>query len=216
MKKLISILVLFTSLALTSCATSKSYALETPKIRIESFPKIGEIHTKELGNSLVSEFYVEQAEFIVLKQIPKAKSFNLNFTEDKFKFQGYDKMGRLYYNSLSSGVLLMPNNKLMAIHYTLSDRFAKYQLKEQVEFERVYEDVESEKNFVQEFLYNGKSGNTLKFSYREFKNDLIRPAFTQELQYDISESDTIGFKSLKIQIISATNTNVQYKILNSF
>src|SRR5690625_5596064 len=141
---------------------------------------------------------------------------NINLKESKFKYQGYDKMGRLYYNSPTSGVLLMPNNELMAINYTLSNRFAKYKLKEQVDFELVYEDIESDKNFVQEFLYNGKSGNTLKFSYREFNNDLIRPAFTQELQYDISESDTIGFKSLRIQILNATNTEVEYRLLNSF
>lgn len=216
MKTSISFLTFFILLFSISCVTTPQYVLEEPKIRIESFPKIGEIHKKELGNSLVSEYYVEQAEFIVLNEIPSARAFNINLKESKFKFQGYDKMGRLYYNSPTSGVLLMPNNELMAINYTLSNRFAKYKLKEQVDFELVYEDIESDKNFVQEFLYNGKSGNTLKFSYREFNNDLIRPAFTQELQYDISESDTIGFKSLRIQILNATNTEVEYRLLHSF
>ena len=48
--------------------------------------------------------------------------------------------------------------------------------------------------FKQEFIYNGKINNALKFIYRECISDFARPAFTQELQYDITESNIIGFK----------------------
>jgi hypothetical protein len=67
-----------------------------------------------------------------------------------------------------------------------------------------------------QLIYNGKSGNTIKFSYREFINDTARPAFSQDLQYDLSESNVIGFKGMRIEVIKATNTNITYKILNDF
>ena len=71
-------------------------------------------------------------------------------------------------------------------------------------------------SFIQEFLYNGRVDNALKFVYREFSGDLARPAFTQEIQYDLDQSNTIGFKSLRIEIIEATNTNITFKVLQTF
>lgn len=68
------------------------------------------------------------------------------------------------------------------------------------------------KCFKQEFIYNGKVNNSLKFIYREYKNDMARPAFTQELQYDLNEGNIIGFKGLRIEILKSTNTNIEYKV----
>jgi len=70
--------------------------------------------------------------------------------------------------------------------------------------------------FIQEFIYNGRVNNALKFVYREFSGDYIKPAFTQEIQYDLNSSDTIGFKSLRIKIIEATNTEIKYILENNF
>ncbi len=70
--------------------------------------------------------------------------------------------------------------------------------------------------FKQEFIYNGKANNSIKFIYREYVRDMARPAFNQELQYDLNESKIIGFKGLRIEIIEATNTNISYKILSNF
>lgn len=67
--------------------------------------------------------------------------------------------------------------------------------------------------FRKDFMYNGRVGNSLKFTYREFVNDLARPAFTQDLQYDLTESDIIGFRDARIKITDATNTSLKYKVL---
>lgn len=71
-------------------------------------------------------------------------------------------------------------------------------------------------SFQQELLYNGKVGNSVKFMYRELSNDVMRPAFSQEIQYDLNESKTIGFKGVRIEVVEATNTYLKYKILKSF
>ncbi len=54
-------------------------------------------------------------------------------------------------------------------------------------------DVESD-SFRQELIYNGRDDNEVRFLYRELTEDLLRPAFTQEVQYDLEQSDVIGFK----------------------
>jgi len=55
--------------------------------------------------------------------------------------------------------------------------------------------------YKQEFIFNGKVGNNLKFVYREYINDMARPAFNQDLQYDLNESSVVGFKGLRLEII---------------
>lgn len=52
--------------------------------------------------------------------------------------------------------------------------------------------------FRQELIYNGRSGDTIKFLYREFTNDYARPPFSQEVQYDLKDGMVIGFKGVRI------------------
>ena len=70
--------------------------------------------------------------------------------------------------------------------------------------------------FQQELIYNGRHEDNIKFLYRELSNDLMRPAFTQDIQYDLKESNTIGFKGVRIEIIEATNRYIKYRVSKSF
>lgn len=70
--------------------------------------------------------------------------------------------------------------------------------------------------FQQELLYVGKAGSIVKFLYREFISEQARPAFTQEAQYDLRDGVTVGFKNARIEIITATNTNITYRVLSHF
>ncbi len=45
---------------------------------------------------------------------------------------------------------------------------------------------------------------------------MARPSFTQELVYDINESNIIGFRGLRIEVLNTTNTNIEYRILSYF
>lgn len=65
-------------------------------------------------------------------------------------------------------------------------------------------------------IYNGKSGQTLHITYREFSEDQARPAFDQELSYNLSEGNIIGFRGMQIEIITATNSSIQFKITQGF
>lgn len=70
-------------------------------------------------------------------------------------------------------------------------------------------------SFVRELIYTGIAKNTITVVYREFSNDLARPAFTQDLKYDLSEGNVIGFKGARFQVIKATNTEIRYKVLKN-
>ncbi len=66
------------------------------------------------------------------------------------------------------------------------------------------------------FIYNGKSGNTVKFTYREFSNNQARPEHTQDIQYDLSDSNIIGFQEMRMQILKTSNSSITYKIIKGF
>lgn len=74
--------------------------------------------------------------------------------------------------------------------------------------------VEGEGGYKMEFIYNGKSKDSIKIQYREFKNDLARPSFYQDLSYDLSESMIVGFREMKIEVIEATNSHITFKVLS--
>jgi hypothetical protein len=67
-------------------------------------------------------------------------------------------------------------------------------------------------------LYQGKSENKIKISFREFKDDMARPAFTQDIEYELEKDGTsiIGFKGLRIEVLKATNTDITYKVVKDY
>lgn len=48
--------------------------------------------------------------------------------------------------------------------------------------------------------------------YRELKDDMARPAFTQQLQYEAAPNAVIGHQGARFRIISATNTEATYEV----
>lgn len=85
-------------------------------------------------------------------------------------------------------------------------------------FERVENGTEREEiylkgSFSYSILYNGKDGNGIKLQYREYKDDMARVAFYQDLTYDLKESKIIRFRNFKLEILKATNEGIEYKVL---
>ncbi|MFT5644441.1 MAG: hypothetical protein ACI83P_001997 [Janthinobacterium sp.] len=61
------------------------------------------------------------------------------------------------------------------------------------------------------------SGNILRLSFREYINDMARPSYFQDVTYDIPSFPTeITFKTVKLQVLSAGNNGIRYKILSGF
>ena len=56
----------------------------------------------------------------------------------------------------------------------------------------------------------------LTLGYREFSNDKARPAFNNDVEYDLNSSKIIGYKGARIEVIEADNQNITYKVLSNF
>ena len=76
--------------------------------------------------------------------------------------------------------------------------------------------VLSEDSFQQTLIYSGKVGNKINIGYREFSNSHARPAFNNDVEYDLNESKVIGYKGAKIEVIEANNQFIKYKVMQNF
>lgn len=86
----------------------------------------------------------------------------------------------------------------------------------------------NQEDFQKELVYTGVSGKVVSLLYREYVAvsfgvysgyqavSLARPAFTQELKYDLSESTIIGFKGARFEVLSADNLGITFKLLRQF
>lgn len=128
--------------------------------------------------------------------------------------QNCSKDGRFWGIGVS---LNNPDEIYPVLVASLGGAFAKmknYDIKKNV---KLTEEVSLCDNcYRQEFIYNGKKGNVVSFIYREFLGNIARPSFFQNLEYDISESEIIGFKGLRLKIVKTSNTSIDYEILEAF
>lgn len=74
----------------------------------------------------------------------------------------------------------------------------------------------SDDSFQQTLIYSGKVGSKIRIGYREFSNSIARPAFNNDVDYDLNESRTIGYKGARLEIIEATNEYIKYRVLVNF
>ena len=65
-------------------------------------------------------------------------------------------------------------------------------------------------------IYSGRVGDKIKAGYREFSNNLARPAFNNDVEYDLRESSVIGYKGARIEVVEATNEHIKYKVIQNF
>ena len=69
----------------------------------------------------------------------------------------------------------------------------------------------------QSLYYGGIDHNVIQVSYREFdlsdKGSYARSSFNQELKYDLGQSDTITFRSLKIKVHKADQAMINFTVI---
>jgi hypothetical protein len=95
----------------------------------------------------------------------------------------------------------------------LNSGFAAIYKVDKIDFEKTQIEQWGRESFKRELVYSGVSQNTISIRYREFKDDMARPAFTEDLKYDLSQGDIIGYNGARFQILKATNIGIRFKVL---
>ena len=88
--------------------------------------------------------------------------------------------------------------------------------KEKENYKEEKRSVVYENSVQQTLIYSGRIGSRIRFGYREFSNNLARPAFSNDVEYDLMESRTIAYKGAMIEVIEATNQHIKYIVKKNF
>lgn len=76
--------------------------------------------------------------------------------------------------------------------------------------------ITRQNDFQRILIYNGKVGNKINIGYREFNKDFSRPAYSNNVEYDLSDSKFIRYKGAEIEILNVTNQYIEYKVISNF
>lgn len=68
-------------------------------------------------------------------------------------------------------------------------------------------------SFQKQLIYSGLSQTTATVLYREMADAVARPAYNQELKYELSKGQTIGYQRARFEILDANNTSIRYRVL---
>lgn len=71
-------------------------------------------------------------------------------------------------------------------------------------------------SFKRVFLFQGATADSLRFSYREFKDDMARPAFTEELSIPREPFPAmIMLKDLQIEVQNVSGMGLTYRVVKA-
>jgi hypothetical protein len=223
-------------MSIQGCATTsenlkRTYTPTYYSPSISDYPAIGEIKTVEVGESLVSKDKQTTIPAIDIEQVIEHQAenigteFKLTALPGRYVEKGKDGFGK-YYQAIegkmlengrplsSCGIYVTDSDLQKTEFYCLTSTNAPLSYpKDGIPFTKSLHQTRDELSFKKELVYTGISKNVISILYKEFKDDMARPAFSQDLKYDLSESKTVGYRGARFEIIKATNQGLTYKTL---
>ena len=220
-KIVVCILLLVAIILISSCATLPQMNITIiPNKTIHSLqPTIGIENEVFIGETLIKEgTYPEQISIFLSSEYGKIR-FNGYHHSGEYKCIGTADEYKLYQGTIINDTgLSRTYSQIVENNEGICYRKLDYGLKLLPKSEytkKKYADKSSD-NFEQNLVYTGREGNILKFSYREFYNDMARASYTMDVTYDLSKDNIIRFKSASLEIIKADNQSITYKLLSGF
>jgi hypothetical protein len=225
-RKSISISIIFT-FVLTACATPKhNYQAATTNI---SEPPLNSINTKQVGDEMLKQgkFREHDALYVTSQLKPHwaytvFPGYYLKSGEDEsnehYRIGGAgEESGYIEKAALADSyksLLLKKDTGVLCVVTVFNATACFNNITDG--FEKVKKPITTQDTIQRTLIYSGKSGNKINVGYREFSGNIARPAFSNNVEYDLEESKQIGYKGALLEIIEATNTFIKYKVLSNF
>ena len=213
-----------TSILVTGCATPDfNYRPDTTNI---SQPPLNQLITSYVGDTMLRQGkYTEHEAIYITEKIDVGWAYDL--LPGYYLKKGEDKQTETFYpgggdesGHITKAALADPWSAVMT--HKQKDKicvitvFNATSCKKAARYERRKKPVLTHDSFQQTLIYSGKVGTKINISYREFSNSLARPAFNNDVEYDLSSSPTIGYKGARITVLKATNEYIKYRVLSNF
>ena len=173
-------------------------------------PPLNDVSTKEVGESMYEKFNLYDIQTEINQKILDTE-FNKKY--DLLLWSQND-----YKVICEKNICLLDiDKKNIFSHYVIKNESQIFPLDKPFAYKPSSDKV-SQDSFKYQALYQGKIGNKIKISFREFSNDMSRPAFTQDIEYELegNKPTIIGFKGLRIEVIKASNQNITYSVIKDY
>lgn len=210
--------VLFASVMLLSgCAVKYNPVVNRPTL-IDT-PPVGEIATAQIGDYLLQKGEIVEEDVLVLRVPVDGALYDvLPGSYPQFGFSGEEKfyhpagIVKSGFADPFMGLSTRPQNPgQLCVVTTFSARVCY-----DATFEVAKQASARTASFQQTLIYNGRVGNKINVGYREFSNSMARPAFNNNVEYDLSVSSTIGYKGATLEVIKADNSSITYRVVRTF
>ncbi|UIP29001.1 hypothetical protein [Photobacterium sp. TLY01] len=200
-----------------------NYRAETTEI---SEPPIGSVNIAYVGDILLKQGKYAEHDAIYLHEMVSI-GWSYDLLPGYYIKKGEDHNSETYMpsNDSESGsinkaalsdpwqAIMVYKNKPTVCIITAINAMA---CEQNVKFEREKKPVLSSNSFQQTLIYSGKVGNKINIGYREFSNNHARPAFNNDVEYDLNSSKLIGYKGARVEVIDASNELIKYKVIRNF
>ena len=215
MKNIFAILI---SGLLFGCATVQYNGGQTFKKFID-VPKAGEVTTAFVGDHMVQKGYIVEEKVLVVEKLIDGGYYDI--PPNEYKQIGYDEVDEFFSSSGIKESLWADPDEALAVEIgqnktirVISIYGGEYPYEGEFSLQKRL--AARSNSFQQTLIYNGRIGNKINIGYRELSNDYARPAFNNDVEYDLSASNIIGYKGAKIEVIEADNSSITYKLLRNF
>ncbi len=215
MKKILCLAFVF---VITGCTTVQYNGAETLLKEVD-YPELGKVVTVYVGDHLVQKGTTSEEDILVVHKTIDGVAYDI--PAKKYSQIGFDDEQDFYSAvGVINGPLTDPIQAL-ALKRTLDAELCVITVYGgsacyEGEYERKKQLSERGNSFQQTLIYSGRVGNKINVSYREFSNNTARPAFNNDVEYDLSSSNTIGYKGALIEVIKADNSSITYKLIRNF
>lgn len=200
----------------------------TPQRTEISEPPLDTVVTAQIGDAMLRQGTYGEYDAIFLRNDVSVGTFGAyTFTRGYYLKKGEDEKSEYYLPSggpdsgqVRKGALNDPFQVIRVDRNT--GRFCAVTVfnvevcTDRIDYERKKLPSASPDSFQQTLIYSGKVGNKINVGYREFSNNSARPAFNNDVEYDLSSSKSIGYKGAKIEVIEATNEYIKYRVIQNF
>lgn len=223
MKKLL--LLTLPIIGMVGCATPLTNY--TPTAKRISQPPLGSVNTAKLGEELLTQGNIVEREalyFATAQKMGMGRTIQSGYFPKQGESEQYIQYsvssevgaGKIIdgtFNDPSQGLVLRKADKAICV-FTIYSMILD--CRNGLNYETKNWESANADSFQQTLIYNGKVGNKINIGYREFSGNMVRPAFSNEVEYDLSESKKIGYKEALLEILEANNQQIKYKVLSNF
>ena len=208
---------------LSACATPVYNYV--PKTIAVSEPPIGVISTSRIGDAMLMQGQYREHEALY---IPSARKVGVAYTlqpgyylkdgeaesTEFFSPRGEEagRIDKIFVADRSKAV--MARNKRTEL--CIVSVYNNYTCEPIGDVEWVKRPVLAQDAFQRTLIYNGKVGARINIAYRESSNNLSRPAFNNNVEYDLSDSNRIAYQGAELEVLEATNQHIKFKLLRNF